>query len=497
MFRIPGESEAALQSIFSEAHRLAPTLILIDNIDLIFRDKSKSNEIQKQLVSCVLTLIDGVQGSMRSGKGKGKVMILAATARPQMVEPALRRPGRLDKEIEFPVPSPEDRQEILNVIMKNRVELVASGGRSAEDFVSETARKAHGMVGSDLLQVVKEAVLLSYQSSLADSSGLAGLMESNLSISDTNTKPAGGKVRLQGELILRALKMVSPSAIREVAVEVPNVRWADIGGMEPVKQSLKEVVEWPLLYPELFASIGMPPPRGVLLYGPPGCSKTLMAKALATESSMNFLAVKGPELLSKWLGESEKAVQTLFKRARQSAPSIVFFDEIDALAGKRGDSNSGVNDRVLAQLLTEIDGIQGLKRVIVIAATNRPDLLDKALLRPGRIDRKIYVPPPDAGSRKQILDINLSKMPLNSDVNIDELVTKTAGFSGAEVVSLCSEAAFSVIETAIANDPNGSPDSIVPKVCMSDLNEAHSKIQPQITPTMIKFYENLQKEFEI
>jgi len=314
-------------------------------------------------------------------------------------------------------------------------------------------------------------------------------------------------VKLNDSDLILALNKVSPSALREGAVvaEIPTTRWSDIGGMDEVKQCLKEVVEWPLLYPELFASLGVQPPRGVLLYGPPGCSKTLMAKALATESGMNFLAVRGPELLSKWLGESEKAIQTLFRRARACAPSIVFFDEIDALAGKRGDSSAGVNDRVLAQLLGELDGISSYsstlqqQRVVIIAATNRPDMLDPALIRPGRIDRRVYVSPPDDASRRQILANELQRLPLLLQNNVqgekgteeekkvllnallDQLVELSNGFSGAEVVALCSEAAM------LAMDEDLDQEHVLPR----HLETAARKTVPQITPEMLAFYASL------
>eukprot|EP01034_Spumella_vulgaris_P022298 gene22298-28414_t len=544
---VQGEAEQELRSVFQEAARRAPCCILIDNIDLLCCQRSKSgvSELQKRIVSCMLSLIDGLDSG---GQFEKRVFVLGATTRPNDVDSALRRSGRLDREIEIGVPSAPEREQILRLLLEmSSVHIADSAGsdeglvptsaatrkfRVSDALVSDIARLAHGMVGADLLLVVKEAFFLALRrqvtvnSSPAPSStsetfplsaGGADSLSINLAdefdslslnqedetpssqdISSNLTTPPNNlsvpivtathplvvdeRVFLSEADFREALSRVSPSALREVVVEVPSVRWTDIGGMESVKQALKEVVEWPLQHPELFQSLGVAPPKGVLLYGPPGCSKTLMAKALATESSMNFLAVKGPELLSKWLGESEKAIQTLFRRARAAAPSIIFFDEIDALAGKRGDTSSGVGDRVLSQLLTELDGIHGLKQVIVLAATNRPDMLDAALIRPGRIDRKIYVPPPDSLSREQILRIELRKMPVRdnpdgSPLDLPRLVRLSEGFSGAEIVAVTSEAAMLAIEedcTQLGED---------------HLLTAIAGIKPQITASMLQFYE--------
>ena len=438
---------------------------------------------------------------------------MATSSRPNSLDGALRRAGRIDKEIEMNVPSCNDRYEILCLILQ---ELNLSFKETNDVNVRELmATDAHGMVASDLLQACKDAAIISLfmtTSQVPDLDEIDMNFE-KMNIHDIPPPPPSSSVEtfsllpptplpfstISGEstsisliALKRALSKVTPSSIRDVALEIPSVLWSDIGGMDELKSSLKEVVEWPLKYPDLFAQLQVSSPKGVLLYGPPGCSKTLMAKALATESKMNFLAVRGPELLSKWLGDSEKAVQSLFKRARNSAPCIVFFDEIDALATKRGVNSSGVNDRVLSQLLTEIDGIQSSStssssdqlNVIIVAATNRPDMLDEALLRPGRFDRKIYVPPPDDQSREQIIRMRLSKMPASvNDTDIQTLVDGTKGFSGAEVVAFISEAAI----LAIDNDEK--------EVCQHSLLMAMNSISPQINAEMLQFYEEIRKEY--
>jgi SpoVK/Ycf46/Vps4 family AAA+-type ATPase len=475
-----GDAESELRRVFLSATHRAPSLVIIDDIDLVFKNRSSdASELQKRVVSCLLTLLDGIESS-------SNVVLLATSSRPNDLDPALRRAGRIDKEIELTIPLASDRYEILKMILQElRIEITTTNCTGVDESqISEKLRellisRGHGMVASDLLQASKDAalIMLNSKGKLVETDDLIDRME-NLDLDNNRHFP----VTL--DALSTALTMVTPSTIRDIAVEVPQVLWSDIGGMQSLKESLKEVVEWPLRFPHFFDKLNIRPPKGVLLYGPPGCSKTLMAKALATESHMNFLAVRGPELLSKWLGESEKAVQSLFKRARTSAPCIVFFDEIDALATKRGSSSSGVHDRVLSQLLTEIDGIQskqGSASVIVVAATNRPDMLDPALLRPGRFDRKIYVPPPDVASRAQIVDIYLQKMPISTDIIREEIVTGTEGFSGAEVVAVMTEAAVLAIDEGCSQ---ASQRHFISSI---------GSIKPQITRDMLNFYDELAK----
>ena len=464
-------------------------------------------------MSCILTQLDGVERSKN-------VFFIATSSKPNTLDNALRRAGRIDKEIEINAPSPDDRYEILCSLLEEL-------NINVEERDDATLRElmitsAHGMLASDLLQACKDAAVISL---LLSSSSTKTIDEIDVNfeklhvhdgkdvdgidvdfekmhIHDTTSSKlikssslaSSGMTNISITSLRRALSKVTPSSIRDIALEVPSVLWSDIGGMDELKSSLKEIVEWPLKYSDLFVQLHISPPKGVLLYGPPGCSKTLMAKALATESKMNFLAVRGPELLSKWLGDSEKAVQSLFKRARSSAPCIIFFDEIDALATRRGTSSSGVNDRVLSQLLTEIDGIQSSSSlsltdrqdVIVVAATNRPDMLDEALLRPGRFDRKIYVPPPDDKSREQIIRMRLDRMPIkDSDIDIQNLIDGSNGFSGAEIVAFISEAAI----LAIDNDEK--------EICQHYLKTAMEAISPQINADTLQFYEQIKAKYNI
>ncbi|NWU83294.1 SPAT5 protein, partial [Onychorhynchus coronatus] len=407
-----GESESRLRQIFAEASLRHPSIIFIDELDALCpKREGAQNEVEKRVVASLLTLMDGI-GSEGS---EGQLLVLGATNRPHALDAALRRPGRFDKEIEIGIPNAQDRLDILQKLLRK----VPHSLTEAE--LVQLADSAHGYVGADLAALCKEAGLHALRRALGKSPNLL----------DTEV---AGSVMIAFNDFLQGMNDVRPSAMREVAIDVPRVSWSDIGGLDDVKLKLKQAVEWPLKHPESFIRMGIQPPKGVLLYGPPGCSKTMIAKALAHESGLNFLAVKGPELMNKYVGESERAVREIFRKARAVSPSVLFFDEIDALAVERGNSSGAGNvaDRVLAQLLTEMDGIEQLKDVTILAATNRPDMIDKALLRPGRIDRIIYVPLPDAATRREIFKLHFQSMPVSDEVCLAELVEHTQKYSGAE-----------------------------------------------------------------
>jgi len=376
MSKFYGESEQRLRDVFKEAEENAPSIIFIDEIDAIAPKREEvTGEVERRVVAQLLALMDGL-------KSRGQVVVIAATNRPNDVDPALRRPGRFDREIAIPVPDKRARKEILQVHTRNMP--------LADDVnLEELAEITHGFTGADLAALCREAAMHALRRFLPKIDLEKGVIPSEVL----------KQLNVTRQDFFEALKDIQPSALREVYVEVPEVHWDDIGGLEDVKQQLKEAVEWPLKHPDHFKEMGIEPPKGILLYGPPGCGKTLLAKAVATESEANFIAVKGPEILSKWVGESERAVREIFSKARQSAPCIVFFDELDSIVPRRGHRfDSGVTDRIVNQLLTEMDGIAKLEGVVVIGATNRPDIIDPALLRPGRFDRIIYVPPPTRGT---------------------------------------------------------------------------------------------------
>lgn len=459
-----GESEANLRRIFQQAARMGPSLIFIDEIDAICPKRdARVGDMEKRMVATLLTLMDGLEKN-------AQVVVLGATNRPNALDPAIRRPGRFDREVEISIPNATNRLEILQVLLSRIPHNVS------DDQLQELSGTAHGYVGADLSALCKEAALRALQRAFADLTPTNPLQKSTCTPTFT--------VELAD--LKHAMRGIRPSALREIAIDVPRVLWSDIGGQHMIKQQLKEAVEWPLRHPEAFVRMGIRPPKGVLLYGPPGCSKTLTAKALATESSMNFIAIKGPELFSKWVGESEKAVQSIFRKARAAAPTVVFFDEIDAIASQRGGGDGGggsqVADRVLSQLLTELDGIEPLKQVLVVAATNRPDLIDSALMRPGRIDRVLYVGPPDRQARMEILTIHCRKIPLGDDVDFGELADASERFSGAELYSLCREAAMAAIED----------DRDAHVVSKRHFLRAISLVQPQIDDSMLQFFEDFR-----
>ncbi|KAH8041494.1 hypothetical protein HPB51_016939 [Rhipicephalus microplus] len=405
-----GETEATLRSLFKDAAERAPSIVFIDEIDALCpkRESGTSNQ-EARAVATLVSLID----SLPLVEDKW-VLVLGATNRPNFVDPSLRQPGRLDREIEIGVPTAHGRQQILQKILSN-----VNHSLSNED-ITEIADVAHGLTGADLAAVCADAALRS--------------LERNIASKNASDAALSKVVQLTKADMATALRHTKPSAMREVALEIPKVRWSDIGGMKEVKLKLQQVVEWPWKHRDAFIRLGVTPPCGVLLYGPPGCSKTMIAKALATESGLNFIAIKARLHAIKWVGDSERAVRDLFRKARAASPCIIFFDEIDALAVHRGSTSgsSNVGDRVIAQLLTEMDGIEKLEDVILVAATNRPDMIDQALMRPGRLDSIVYVPLPDFDTRKEILHLNLSKKPLGDDVDIEALTSKTSGYSGAE-----------------------------------------------------------------
>lgn len=476
MSKFYGESEERLREIFKKAEENAPAIIFIDEIDSIAPKREEvSGEVERRVVAQLLSLMDGMSS-------RGKVVVIGATNRINAIDPALRRPGRFDRELEIGVPDREGRLEILQIHTR---------GMPLEKDVDlgVIANMSHGFVGADLQAVAKEAGIRALRKVLPE----IDLTKENIPSEILK------KIIVTMDDFLSVIKEIEPSALREVFVEVPDVNWEDIGGLRDIKQELQEAVEWPLKYQELFIHSDATPPKGILLYGPPGTGKTLMAKAAAHESEANFISIKGPELLSKWVGESEKGVREVFRKARQAAPCIVFFDEIDAIAPTRGSlgSDSHVTERVISQLLTEMDGLEVLSNVIIIAATNRPDIIDAALLRPGRFDRLLYVPPPDKEARMQILKIHTSKKPLAVEVNIDTLANQTEGYTGADIAALASAAVMLALREHIDKykDPKKAESAKNEiKVHMKNFEEAMKKIRP-LSKHEIDTYKNIAEQF--
>ncbi|MCC6013087.1 MAG: CDC48 family AAA ATPase [Candidatus Verstraetearchaeota archaeon] len=460
-----GESEQKLREYFEEAKQHAPAIIFIDEIDAIAPKREEvTGEVEKRVVAQLLALMDGLEA-------RGNVIVIGATNRPNALDPALRRPGRFDREIEIGVPSAAERYEILQVHTRNMP--------LAKDVdLKKIANMTHGFVGADLAALCREAAMNALRRYLPE-----------IDIQQEKIPPEVlEKLEVRMEDFEAAFKEITPTELREVYVEIPTVRWDDIGGLEEVKQELKECVEWPLKYPEKFKRLGIKPPKGILLYGPPGCGKTLLAKAVATESEANFIAIKGPEIFSKWVGESERAIREVFRRARQAAPCVIFFDEIDSIAPIRWASggDSMVTERVISQLLTEMDGIVDLENVVVIGATNRPDMIDPALLRPGRFDRLIYVPEPDTATRLQIFKIHTRNMPLAKDVDLEKLANMTKGYAGSDIEAVCREAGL----MALRENPDAT------EVCMRHFEKALAKVRPSITEDMIKYYKAWEERYK-
>ena len=464
MSKYYGQSEENLRKKFDDAEKNSPSIIFIDEIDAIAtRREETKGEVERRVVAQLLALMDGLQS-------RGNVVVIAASNVPNLLDPALRRPGRFDREIEIGVPDKKGRFDILKIHTRNMP-------LSKEVNLKEIADVTHGFVGADLASLAKEAAMIVLRRVLP---------ELQLEKDEAIPKETLEKLRLTQKDFWDALKVVRPSAMREVLVEIPNIKWDDIGGLEDVKQDLREAVEWPLKTPEVFTRMGVTPPKGILLYGPPGTGKTMLAKAVANESEANFILVKGPELLSKWVGESEKAVRKVFEKARQTSPSIIFFDEIDSLAPRRGASGDNrVTERVVNQLLTEIDGLEELHNVVVIGATNRPDILDTALLRPGRFDRIIMVGAPDEKTREKIFEIHTEGMPLSKHVDLKELAMKTEGYAGADIESLCREAAI----IALRKDMKSK------EISVKAFEEALEKVRPSITRDIEEAYRTLKEKF--
>ncbi len=464
MSKFYGESEKKIRDIFEEAEKNAPSIIFIDEIDAIAPKREEvQGEVERRVVSQLLTMMDGLNA-------RGRVIVIGATNRINSIDQALRRPGRFDRELEISIPDKNGRLNILKIHtrampMKKDVNL------------EELARKTHGFVGADLESLAKESAMGVLRKALPDL---------NLDEDKEIPQEALDKMIIGKEDFEVALKIVRPSAMREVLVETPNVNWEDIGGLDKIKQELKEAVEWPLKHRESFERLGISPPKGILLYGPPGTGKTLLAKAVAKESEANFINVKGPSLLSMWVGKSEEGVRKVFERARQVSPCVIFFDEIDALAGKRGmEMGTKVTERVLNQMLSEMDGIEDLKNVVVIGATNRPDMLDTALMRPGRFDKILLVDIPDEKSREKILEVHTKKMPLDSSVKMHELIKKTEGFVGADIENLIREAALIALRK----------DMQAKVVKMSDFEEALAKTKPSVSEDTAKRYKKIEEYY--
>src|SRR3989344_811723 len=464
MSKFYGESEKKIRDIFEDAEKNAPSIIFIDEVDAIAPKREEvQGEVERRVVSQLLTMMDGL-------KSRGRIIVIGATNRVNSIDPALRRPGRFDREVEISVPDKQARLNILKIHTRN-MPLHKSVNLEA------LAAKTHGFVGADLSALTKEAAM-----------NLLRKLLPELKLEDDEAIPQEvlDKIVISGDDFEESLKVVRPSAMREVLVETPNVSWEDIGGLDNTKRDLREAIEWPLKSPESFKRLGVRAPRGILLYGPPGTGKTLLAKAVAKESEANFISVKGPSLLSMWVGKSEEGVRKVFERARQVSPCVIFFDEIDSLAGKRGmEMGSKVTERVLNQLLAEIDGLEGLKDVTIIGATNRPDMLDAAILRPGRFDKILLVGAPEDEGRLQVLRIHTKNTPLAEDVRIDELVKQTEGFVGADIEGLVREAAMSALRRDITSK----------NVSRKDFEEAFNRVKPSVSPETAKRYKKMEEYY--
>jgi transitional endoplasmic reticulum ATPase len=470
MSKFYGESEQKLRKIFEEAEENAPSIIFIDELDAIApKREDVQGEVERRVVAQLLATMDGL-------KVRGQVVVIGATNRVNALDPALRRPGRFDRELEIGVPDETGRLEVLHIHSRG-MPLTDEGDLKVD--LQHLAKITHGFVGADLNALCREAAMKALRRYLP-----------KFNLEDEEIpQDVLDELEVHNGDFLEALKEIQPSAVREVFIEVPDVKWSDIGGLHEAKQELKEVVEWPLKKPDSFRRLGITPPKGVLVFGPPGCGKTLLARAVATESEANFISVKGPELISKWVGESEKAIREVFRKARTAAPAIIFFDEIDALAPTRGAGGDGPgavhNQRVISQLLTEMDGLESMKDIVVIAATNRPELIDKALLRTGRFDRFVYVDAPDAGSRQAIFEIYTEGMPLDDDVmgQMGKLVELTENYVGGDIEAICREAGMRALRESMDTE----------KVSWKHFEEAIESVHSSVTKEMLERYRKMDQ----
>jgi transitional endoplasmic reticulum ATPase len=458
MSKFYGQSEENLRDIFKQAEENAPSIIFIDELDSIAPKRDEvTGEVERRVVAQLLALMDGLQA-------RGKVVVIGATNRPNALDPAIRRPGRFDREIEIGIPDRDGRLEVLQIHTR--------GMPLTKDVdLDELANVTHGYAGADLSALTKEAAMRALRRILPDV---------DLQV-DEIPPDVLNRLEVTREDFLQAYREMEPSSLREVLIEKPNVRWEDVGGLEAAKQELRESIEWPLKMNRLFAHLDARPPRGILLYGPPGTGKTLLAKAVATESEANFISVRGPEFLSKWVGESERMVRETFRKAKTAAPCVIFFDEIDAITPVRGMSaDSQVTERVISQILTEMDGLEELHNVTTIAATNRADLVDPALLRPGRFDRHIYIPPPDLETRRAILAIHTKKKPLAPDVSLDDVARRTDKYTGAELAAVCNEAAMLSLRDVATQIPTLDEGALKKvRITKAHFDAALRKVQPR------------------
>jgi transitional endoplasmic reticulum ATPase len=477
MSKYYGESEEQLREVFEEAEEAAPAIVFIDEIDSIAPKRGEtSGDVERRVVAQLLSLMDGLEE-------RGQVTVIGATNRVDSLDPALRRGGRFDREIEIGVPDKRGREEILQVHTR---------GMPLTDTVDleEYAESTHGFVGADLEQLAKESAMNALRRIRP---------ELDLEADEIDAETLE-RLKVTEDDFRAALKGIEPSALREVFVEVPDVNWDQVGGLGDTKERLRETIQWPLEYPEVFETMDMDPAKGVLLYGPPGTGKTLLAKAVANESKSNFISIKGPELLNKYVGESEKGVREVFEKARSNAPTVIFFDEIDSIAGERGRNtgDSGVGERVVSQLLSELDGIEQLEDVVVVATTNRPDLIDNALLRPGRLDRHVHVPVPDRDARRKIFEVHTRDKPLAENVDLDDLADRTGGYVGADVEALCREASMAASREFIRQVDPDDIDETVGNVRVSSehFEQALEEVGPSVTEEVRDRYEEIEKQFE-